>query len=149
MELTGAFRDSVSNTWNTCFPSGIFASFRPTQVQRGITGIIAGIGVGLGVVGLYSFTLFFLFGKYLKLTVENVDLGMYIDFRRSQTNGFYVRGSMRVKLFDLFNININAEIQHVNGIELKRRLRSMNSVNMCPDYEMTQVNAFILKHIGR
>ncbi len=146
MELSGAFRDSVSNTWNTCFPSGIFMSYKPYAAQRGLGSVIVAV---TAVPFVYSYALFYLFGKNLKLAVENLDAGLYIDFRRSQTNGFYLRGRIRVKLFDLFDVKIDAEIQHVNGIELKRRLMSRDPVNMCPDYEMTEVNKFLMKNFGR
>ncbi len=143
MEMSGAFRDSVTTTWNTCFPSGIFMSYRPQAVQS--RSIIIAAGIAAAPL-LYSYALFFLFGKYLKLTVDNLDAGMYIDFRRSQTNGFYLRGNIRVKLFNLFIVRIDAEVQHVNGVELKRRLRSKDPVHKCPDYEMTHVNAFLQNH---
>jgi hypothetical protein len=102
---------------------------------------------------MYSEMLSFLFGSY-ELTAENsLNMGHYIDFRRSQLNGFFMRiGETRIKLFNLFKLKVSLEIEQVAIGELKRRFRVLNDElianNNCANCHLTNVAAYLLLNIN-
>lgn len=127
-QISGVLRDAVVESVNTCFPSGVFISSN-LAVRTNIFG------------GLFGIELFSLKGS--------VDAGIYLNMRKFQNNGLFLRGYAKVKIFCLLQTELDLEFQKVNRIEIERRARSMNPASYCLDYEMTPVTRYILNRFQR
>ena len=130
--MQGALR-SLSN--DECFSNGFFfrANIDSVKVDTGIK--------------IYSEHLAPLFG-FNELNFENlIDIGYYVDFRRSQTNGFFARGDVYVNLFNAFKLKIFTELTHINSVELKRRIDSLS--NCCSlvnsTLQITPLNKYLME----
>lgn len=100
---------------------------------------------------MYSESLSFLFGDGYELNMENsIDIGHYIDFGHSELNGFFIRADTFIKLFNIFKVKVNFEVEQVTVHELRRRfeLLDVNKNLNCTDCQISNVAAYLFFNIN-
>ena len=132
---SGAIRDSRTDSMATCFPSGIYLNNR---LEMGKNSDFVFLSEALGpLIGL------------LQLELEaSLDAGFYVDFRRSQINGFFTSADINLSLFGIFNVKAYFEFTLINSFELKRRIDSMRASSHCPAAEINSIAKHIFDKLG-
>jgi hypothetical protein len=129
--MHGSLRSFKNN--DVCFSNGLFlhADIDSVKIDAGIK--------------LYSEHLAPIFG-FNELNLENsIDMGYYIDFSRSQFNGFFARGDVYVSLFDVFKLKISTELTFISSSELKQRIDSLKVCSLVSPDQLTPLNKYLVE----
>ena len=117
-----------------CFSNGLFfhANIDSVKFDTGIK--------------LYSEHFAPLFG-FNELNFENsIDMGYYFDFQQYESNGFFARGDVYVRLFNAFKLKVFTEFTHINRDALKRRIHSLNACSLVDSTQITPLNKYLAEH---